>query len=184
MARVPTALLEVMEEMAELLEWVLKRELGCSDDAAHDHAFDAVFDYIARPESFDPTRARLRSYLVASAKHKAIDRLRSEQSSARRGKEFDRHYRNSRISSERRMELVAQARELWQLVCQRLSDPRDQNFLTAILEGESNSEILAKILGGGDLPAEELQLYVKRNRDRIFKVLERLGGELNDNEKS
>jgi len=80
------------------------------------------------------------------------------------------------------MERVVEARELWQKVERALQDERDRAALALILDGERSTEALAEALGLQGLPQLERQREVKRHRDRLVKVLERLGARLRDEE--
>jgi RNA polymerase sigma-70 factor (ECF subfamily) len=76
------------------------------------------------------------------------------------------------------MEVEAEADQLWRRIVIEVPEERDRRALRLILDGESSTEALAQALGvESDLPAERRHL-VKQYRDRLTKVLERLGRKL------
>jgi len=179
----PLAPTDIFGAFVDPLAAVLRSELGCRDEELmYDAAVDAVFAYLDAPEVYDRDRARLSTFLRRIATVRLVDRLRS--TSRRRERE-----ENFRASVELRaeapnvvMERAIEARELSKYVEAALPDGRDQEALKLILAGEGHTVRLAAVLGLGGLPADEQKLAVKRHRDRILKVLERMGEALDDDD--
>jgi RNA polymerase sigma-70 factor (ECF subfamily) len=69
---------------------------------------------------------------------------------------------------------------LWQKIEQVVENERDRLALALILDGERSTDVLADALGIRVDTQLERQRAVKRHRDRLLKVLERLGERLSD----
>ena len=78
------------------------------------------------------------------------------------------------------MERSAEAQKLWQKIEQVVQDERDRLALALILDGERSTDALAETLGIKAETPLERQRAVKRHRDRLVKILERLGEKLRD----
>ncbi len=171
-----TATAEVFSAYAEPVARAVVRCLGVSlDPVAYDSAVDAIFDYLGEPSRFDPAKARLSTYLVGVARRRAIDRLRTDTAREAREKIFSLAVELSAPAPNEGMERNALARELWKSVETALPDARDLRTLGLILQGERSTDVLAQALNLGHLPETARRIQVKQHRDRILKVLERLG---------
>lgn len=188
----PVATVDAYEAFMGPLVNALIRDLRCSEHDAQEHAIDALTAYLKKPEGYDPKRGRLSSYLMNIAKKRAVDRIRSETARRRREGAYasragwlggsirrrDRFVAVRGSASMEGWEIAVQARELWPKVEKAVTSDRDRMALTLILSGESSTEVLAEALGLADLPPDEQRRQVKQHRDRLFKVLERLGARL------
>jgi RNA polymerase sigma-70 factor (ECF subfamily) len=156
------------------------RELRCDEDQAHDSAIDAVFAYLGAPRNYQNERGRLTTFLSNIAKKRAIDRLRSRSAASKREEAFAQSVELSRSAPNERIDVEVEARRIWKMVESTVSEKRDRDALRLILAGEGSTVALAEALGVSGLSDVDRQREVKRNRDRLLKVLERLGGQLRD----
>lgn len=173
----PVAPADLFQAFMEPLLRILMEEDRYNADDAHDSAIDALLAYLKAPERYDRRRARLSTYLIHAARRRAMDRRRSNEARSRRDREFadtlDLQSRNPRDVLDAKVE-AGRAAELLQTV--RLEE-RELQFLQLVLQGEGSTEKLAEALGKGSLPDLERRREVKRHRDRLMKLLERLGRE-------
>ncbi|WP_395849431.1 RNA polymerase sigma factor [Cystobacter fuscus] len=177
--RDPVILSDLFEFFAHQITRFLRDDLGCGEDAADNAIFDTLLAYLEQPDRYDPKKGRLITYLTRAAKYQAWDRRRSEMSTARREREFGRVVELWRRTPKEEMEDFVEAMRALEQIVKRghLNDERDVAFLGLILRGERSTERLAEVLGLGSLPLEQMRRAVKRHRDRLMKLLERLGKE-------
>lgn len=169
---------DLFAELIEPLMGAIRHDLGCDPECASDSAIDALFNYLNSPGTYRQEKGRLCTFLVQIAKHKAIDRIRARSAEARREREFGSVVAVREIAPNEQMERSAEAQELWQRIEQIVQDDRDQLALALILDGERSTETLAEALGIQAPTQLERQREVKRHRDRLLKILERLGAKL------
>lgn len=143
------------------------------EDWVWDASVDALLAYMNRPETFDPRRGDLETFLTRIARRRLIDRERAE--SSRRLRE---HAFGEMISLTRR------EREERRRACQ------DLPFLIPAILDEIRSDtdrqaLRSFLIGDPDLPGPtrspvtpELQQSARRHLDRIRKRLQRLGDRL------
>jgi RNA polymerase sigma-70 factor (ECF subfamily) len=162
------------------LATAIKHDLKSDDDDAHDASIDAVFEYLNEPSNFDPAKGRLSTFLCSIAKRRAVDRLRANRARIGREEGFAAVVEVRATAPKERMERDIEARELWRRVQETVQDPRDRRALELILDGERSTNVLAETLGLSSLPADEWPRAVKRHRDRLVKVLGRIGKRLRD----
>jgi RNA polymerase sigma-70 factor (ECF subfamily) len=174
------ASVDVFQEYVEPLAATLTRDLGCDQDDAHDSAIDAIFEYLGTPSSFQVGRGRLATFLSNIAKKRAIDRLRSRSAGSDRAERFAEAVELASPAPNEQMMAEVEARRIWAIVESSVSDRRDRNALQLILAGEGSTMALASVLGLATLSEVDRQREVKRHRDRLLKVLERLGERLRD----
>jgi RNA polymerase sigma-70 factor, ECF subfamily len=176
----PVAPADLLAALTEPLTSVVRRDLGCDLETARDAAIDALFEYIAKPSIFSPDKGRLSTFIVQIAKRSAVDRLRARSAEELREQEFSAIVELRVVAPNEEMERSAEAEGLWQKIKQAVQDDRDRMALSLILDGERSTDALASALGIQGLPQLERQREVKRHRDRLMKVLERLGLRLQD----
>jgi len=179
----PLASVDAFKAFVEPVAAALRIGLPCpDDDLAYDAAVDAVYNYLDAPDTYDRDRARLSTFLKRIATRRLVDHLRS--SSRRKGREeaFQEAVELSATAPNEVMERGIEARGLWKQVEVALPDAKDRDALKLILAGERATTRLADAFGVSSLPIEEQRLAVKRHRDRILKVLERIGEGIDDDE--
>jgi RNA polymerase sigma-70 factor (ECF subfamily) len=178
----PVAPADVFQAFMEPLMKVLQCEMACSEDDAHDAATDAVLDYLRNPERYDRQQARLSTYLTQAAKRNVRDKQRATASRVRNEQGFLSIIEVQAPAPKERLEVSVEAR----LAVERLEGarltPKQREFLKLVLQGERSTQRLAEVLGLASLPKDELRKEVKRQRDRLMKMLGRLGKEEPDDE--
>lgn len=175
-----TASVDVFQEYVAPLATTVAGDLGCDDDDAHDAAIDAVYAYLDAPDRYRTERGRLTAFLIDIAKKRAIDRLRSRSARSEREGKFAQAVELSSPAPNEQMEAGVEAGRIWEMIERTVSGKRDRRALQLILAGERSTIALSEALGLSDLPDLDRQREVKRNRDRLLKMLERLGGKLRD----
>jgi RNA polymerase sigma-70 factor (ECF subfamily) len=174
----PVAPADVFEALMDPLCQALLYDLPCTEDEAYDSGIDAVFAYLEDPAAFDRDRGRLSSYVMDIAKKRAIDRLRSRTAAERRDDTYAKVVELRTANPKETIETEIQARELWRLVEEAVPSERDRQVLKFILAGERSTALFAEALGLTGLQLKEQRRKVKQHRDRLLKVLERLGAKL------
>ncbi|WP_158501804.1 RNA polymerase sigma factor [Vitiosangium sp. GDMCC 1.1324] len=178
--RDPVAPVEVFQTY---MPWLLRAlRKTCEREDAYDSAIDAVFVYLQHPERYDPQRSRLFTYLRQIAQKRGVDRHRSHAARARREQGFAGIVELQATAPNEELERGMEAA----LVLERLEKyditQRDRAALRLILQGERSTRELAKALGLESSSEVEMRREVKRHRDRLMKLLERLGKEDSDDE--
>ena len=171
----PVVPVDVFQMLMEPLQKVLRRDLRCTEDEAYDSGVDAILSYLEEPRRYDPNRGRLSTYLMDIAKKRAIDRLRSRTASAQRDENYAVAVELHRSNPKEIMEAELEAHELWKRVEAAVPSDRDRQLLKLILAGERSTAALAEALGVTGLSTLEQRREVKQHRDRLMKILERLG---------
>jgi RNA polymerase sigma-70 factor, ECF subfamily len=156
----------------------LQRDVSCTEDEAYDSAIDAMLAYLEEPARYDRDKGRLSSYLMDIAKKRAIDRLRSRTASERRDDAYAEVVELRNANPKDKMEAAIQRRELWQKVEEAVPNERDREVLKLILSGERSTTAFAQALDLTALSPLDQRREVKKHRDRLLKVLERLGTRL------
>jgi RNA polymerase sigma-70 factor (ECF subfamily) len=178
----PVVSVDVFQTYMPLLLKALMSRKTCDPEDAHDAAIDAVLLYLEQPERYDRQRGRLSAYLVQIARNRAVDRYRSKTARARREQDFADVVELRDVPPNEKLERGMEAA----LALKRLEKydltERDQSALGLIFQGERSTRRLAEVLGLDSLPEDEMRREVKRHRDRLMKLLERLGKEGPDDE--
>jgi hypothetical protein len=142
---------------------------------------DALLNYIERPTQYNPEKLGLENYLVMSAKWDLVNLLDLQKkdfliSLAEIVELMD-------IDMEQGIELI-DPQDVDEIVSNRLSitwknlksllpNPVDQRLLQLMMDGVRETIAYAEILGIRDLIIEEQKHIVKRNKDRIKKIIAR-----------
>lgn len=176
------ASVDVFQTYMPLLSRVLMRKGVLDPEDARQSALDALLLYLRQPERYDRQRGGLSNYLVQSAWGRAVDRHRSRVARTRNERSFadlvELHAPAPNEELERGMEVALALKRLEKCDITQ----KDQAVLRLILQGERSTRALAEVLGLGSLPEDEMRREVKRHRDRLMKLLERLGEEGPDDE--
>jgi RNA polymerase sigma-70 factor (ECF subfamily) len=115
--------------------------------------------------------------LTHVAKKRAVDRHRSTAARIQREKNFADVFELRARAPNEVLEVSVEARRVMERLIHSRLDPKDRELLQLILLGERSTRRLAEALGLGPMPEDELRREVKRHRDRLMKLLERLGKE-------
>jgi RNA polymerase sigma-70 factor (ECF subfamily) len=185
--RDPVAPAELIEACIELLVNRLRRAFNnINDPHLVDEAVeDALLNYIQFPEKYSPSRGRLTSYLLMSARGDLLNKLESES----RRQTHETRLEDVELRLSLRNILVEEDEPVHDLdiyqeysmddinlkVQQIIPDDIDKKVVELILENERKTESYAKILGISDLDIKEQRRQVKRVKDRLLKRLQRLG---------
>lgn len=178
----PVAPVDVFKAWMDPIANALRSDLRCSDDEAYDSGVDAVLAYLEEPGKYDRGKGRLSSYVMDIAKKRAIDRLRTRTAAERRDNRYAAAVELRTVNPKDVLEAAVEARKLWQKVENAVPDERDRRMLKLILEGERSTDAFAEALELGVLSPLAQRRLVKQHRDRLMKVLERLGTRLGHDE--
>lgn len=169
---------DVFQGLMDPLIKALRYDLPCTQDEAYDSGVDALLAYLEEPGRYNRDRGRLSTYLMDIAKKRAIDRLRSRSATERREHTYAATVELGRSNPKASVEQQIEAHELWQRVEEAVPSERDRRALKLILTGERSASALAEALDiTGRSPLEQRR-EVKRHRDRLMRILERLGTRL------
>jgi RNA polymerase sigma-70 factor (ECF subfamily) len=109
-----------------------------------------------------------------------MDRTRSSEARTRREQKFADVFELQARSPKEALEVSVEVR----LALKRLDATglgvAETAFLRLVLMGERSTQALAEVLGLASLPEDEMRREVKRHRDRLMKLLGRLGKEDSD----
>ena len=147
---------------------------------------DSFYDYLYNPEKFNPEKQTLEKFLVIDAEGDLKNawakkkRHRAKFEVIKNGVEFGEQFGNSETGKIRNLNTPSQ------ILIEKESDKilnvelkkhfdseRDIEMANLILARERDTSVYAAVLEITDLNFEEQQLEVKRNKDRIKKVLNR-----------
>ncbi|WP_163865060.1 RNA polymerase sigma factor [Myxococcus eversor] len=155
---------------------VLRSNPGRTKDEAHDAACDVLLEYLEHPERYQAHRSRLSTYLMRAAAMQALDMYRSQVARERREREFGGVIELRATAPNESLEIIVEARHLVGRLEQAMQE-KDQAVLGLILQGERSTHALAKAMNLPPQSEKDLRREVKRNRDRLMKILGRFGKE-------
>lgn len=150
-------------------------------DLVEDAVFQALTDYVMKPQIYNPDLSPLFNFLLMAAgrdlhnllaaekrrlKHEVVE-LDADVALDKPGTEY---LADERTNPER---LDLDQNELEACIQQVLPDPQDQELLKLMMDGERRTEAFAQILGITSLPLAEQRAVVKRHKDRIKQRLRR-----------
>jgi RNA polymerase sigma-70 factor (ECF subfamily) len=140
---------------------------------------DAVLSYLRRPEQFDPAKATLWRYLRMSARGDLLNLL--VQSNADLAMlsgpgvvELDStrtEYEVEELGLPVEDQVSMALSPIWQTLEELFDDLADREVVLLMMEGVRSTAEFAQVLGANDLPREEQERVVKRNKDRVKKAL-------------
>lgn len=154
---------------------------------------DAILNYFARPEQYNPVKLGLLGYLRMSAEGDLRNLLQGEE------KEADHLRLNGSVElddsgTEHRIEVpddfdlqalvLARNSPVWELLGDILPDAVDQEIVLLMMDHVRETSAFAEVLGILDLSTDEQAAAVKRHKDRLKKKLQRnlSRSELDENE--
>lgn len=157
--------------------WVLP---GIRDEHMIEEAAErAVLSFVQHPERYDPTRSKIMSYLRMAAKGDLINLINRESRHANRRAPIDAvelqpPARNDEHDAPDLPGNVSQEL-LMRRLREALPDSRDQEAVRLMLDGVRETGAYTRVYGLGNLSLEEQRRQVKRHKDRLDKVMKRLG---------
>jgi hypothetical protein len=149
-----------------------------------DVAIQTTLNFVRNPARYDPARLGLIAYLRMDAAGDIRNLLKSERQRAARLAPLEAVELGSaaRKDIEETRDLPDGVTEdlLVRLIHERLPDPRDREAVALMLDGVRETAVYARVFGITHLPTDEQRKEVKRRKDRLDKVLKRLGARLRD----
>lgn len=166
---------EIIRHFLPALVRALRRKYPQLTDPhiAETAANDALLAYLTRPEKFDPQRSSLIAYLYMHARTNLIDLLRQQSRVERNHLEFEEGLATSDSSLDPESRLIESETALIRHVQQIVTDPRDREVMSLMVEGERKTSVFAEALGIAHLSVVEQAIAVKRHKDRLKKALTR-----------
>lgn len=180
------ALAKLYDAYSEGVIKVLRFEF--SDFAQQDEFYileavnEAFLGYYNNPNSFDPSQKTLKNFLIMAAKRDVLNIISRDKK--HQGKinlpenveveenlwnsiKGDTHSTDEKIVQKESMILIEEE------LSKHFSDKRDIEMAKMIIQGERETESFAIILQIEELEKNKKQAEVKRNKDRIKKVIDR-----------
>jgi RNA polymerase sigma-70 factor (ECF subfamily) len=176
------------EEVASRLLGPLTQEVSSQFphvDQEHiwDGVVDALLDYCARPYQFDEgRRVPLDRFLRLAAWRNVANMFRGNNRRKVREERVGQDPTEVSVELDSvagnivQKEEIAAYQQRQKAIMNVLHNPQDRQIFALRLQGERRTEKFAEILGIGDLPIEAQRREVKRNKDRIDKILRRYTG--------
>jgi hypothetical protein len=149
-----------------------------------DAAITAVLDFVKRPDAYDRARLAILPYLRMAAKADLLNLLARERRHAIRRAPLDAVElrpvvgNDEREAQSERTDPPAEA--LVHRLRERLPDPCDREAAALMLGGVRETAAYAVLYGLRDLPIAEQRRIVKQHKDRLDKVMKRLGKRIRD----
>ncbi len=169
---------DAIEEVSSQLLDVVVRRLArrfphAPNDLRIDATEDALLEYLARPERFDPSRmVPLDGYLFCAACRNLINYLDSE----RRRKARERQYVEQAVPKTFPSSVSSSEIRTEQLIAATSPNSAERGAMKLWLNGERSTAAFAKALGFVNLSAAQQRAQVKRFKDRVIKRLTRRFG--------
>ena len=170
--------------LSSLVQQVSRQFPKTDEQAIWDGVSEALLDYCARPQQFDKRHGvPLDRFLGQAAWRNVANILRGEKRRKAREQQAGQEDLASSVELDPTAGNLLQKEETVQLQYQQeqlmnvLQNPKDQQILALRLQGERRTERFVEILGIGHLPTGEQRREVKRNKDRIDKILRRYKGD-------
>lgn len=159
-----------------LVSWLGSKGRTSDRDLILDAATDALLGYLKRPNAWDATKATLVSYLCMAADRDLLNLLKK---STRRQRyeilksdvEDAEDERNVVLDDN---EAKRSVRDALAAVHSHIKSEQDLQFVTLMLSGERSTEKFAAILGIENETIEKKTRAVKRHKDRLKKLLQRI----------
>ncbi|MFY2559135.1 RNA polymerase sigma factor [Corallococcus terminator] len=149
-------------------------------EEARDATIDVIYTYLDNPEQYVARKSRLSTYLTRAARMNALDQYRRHEARQRRERKFGEVFVLRTPAPKDTMEIIVETRIVLEQVEQALLEEKDRIFLGLVLQGERSTLVLAEAMNLPPLSEIERRREVKRNRDRLMKLLGRLGKEDRD----
>lgn len=177
-----TATSQIAEAFLSPLLRLLRRKFkNVKDQALIDDAVeDALQNYFAQPEQFDPARASLATYLHLRAKTYLLNKIGREKTLQDQfvvevdasetvytvETQDDVSVEEWLIEHETESGITEQLQRI-------ISDPVDFEIVMLMIEGVRETSVYAQVLNITGLTSEEQTQTVKRHKDRLKKLVQR-----------
>jgi RNA polymerase sigma-70 factor (ECF subfamily) len=164
-----------------LIGWLHAKRRTRITELVNDAATDALVEYVCDPLKWNPSRASLVSYLCMAADRDLQNAIQKHRRRAMRevpiaDVEDGLFDRNVQLEQDESSETT---KEVLQLLERHVKLQRDRDLLQLMLSGERSTQSFASILRIETRPASEQRAIVKRHKDRLKKVMQRLKGHQN-----
>jgi hypothetical protein len=179
----PTAVADVCRAyLAPLLAWLAAKYPRVDPDLCRMATHDALMAYVRKPQSYNPTRMDLGSYLRMASQGDLLNQIKRE-SKHQKGRVAmavvedlgeDRNL-SGKAQQSLQLDLVEEA-EQWRATLEPTINgfaDEERQVLELMMAGERKTSVYAKTLGLEALPVAEQDREVKKVKDRIKKRLER-----------
>lgn len=143
---------------------------------------DALINYFACPEQYDPAKLGLAGYLRMSANGDLLNLLKREKkiqdqqnlSECVELEDGDAEH-GVEVQDDFNLEALVFAHHspIWQRLSNLLPDPVDQEIVLLMMEGVHETSAYASVLEVSDRSPKEQAQAVKRHKDRIKRKLQR-----------
>ena len=182
--RDPTAFAEIAERyLPSVTDKLTKRYSTLYDpDLINTAVVDAFYNYLDKPERYNPEKGSLVNYLLISAEGDLRNLLARDKKKNYIPLDEDVELSDGNgehivetaiLTSEDNVEelVIAKTSLVWDLIRKNLPDLKDQEICKLLMENIRATEEFSKILGLQNLSIEEQRSIVKRHKDRIKKIL-------------
>ena len=178
----PTASALITERhLVTVVKRLRTRYPNLADPAFVDEATHTAFiNYFRNPDTYDPTKSSLTTFLHMAARSDLLNLLKQEK---RRSEKQPISLDLVELSTTRAEYLLDNTANPDQLDFEQpaisveirrvLSDPLDQRIFALMVDGERRTAVYAAVLSIASLPLTEQEVIVKRHKDRIKKRLQR-----------
>jgi hypothetical protein len=160
--------------VAELFLPKLTKRLSARSKTIDPHMIDTavadtLLDYFKKPEKYHPTKLPLGKFLLMSADRDLKNLL------ARRTRDLERLGFTENVEVEGRApeQCSEQREEKLANILKALQNETDKKIVSLMADGVRKTETYAAVLGIGGLPKTEQAKLVKRQKDRLLKMLQR-----------
>jgi len=177
----PTASAQVYKAiLTPLVGWLYAQDRTKDKELIRDAATDALVDYIKHPHKWNPKLGTLVSYICMASDRDLLNAL----------EKVDRRRRHEILTSDVEEEQLDRNVSLKEnspsdflesflpVLDGQVESETDKQMLALMLQGERSTIKFAQLLKIQDLPKEKKALEVKRNKDRLKKIIERLRNRL------
>lgn len=177
----PAASMLIAEKyLSGILDQLERRYPNLGDPALVEDAVHTAFiNYFRRPDTYDPAKSSLRSFLFMAATGDLRNLLQQERRrQARQPVRMDvedsearaEYYMDHTTNPDR---LDFDDSRLSDAIRNVLPDPIDQRMVMLMMDDERKTAVYAQVLGITALSRKEQEAVVKRHKDRIKKRLQR-----------
>jgi DNA-directed RNA polymerase specialized sigma24 family protein len=130
---------------------------------------DALLSYFKNPAQYDPSKLPLGKFLLMSARGDLKNML------SRREKEVERFgfTESVELGSSSSEQTVEKTKDKLPAILNVLENETDKQIVSLMAEGVRETAAYAAVLGISNVPPQEQAKIVKRNKDRVIKLLQR-----------
>jgi hypothetical protein len=139
---------------------------------------------VEHPEKYDPSRLGIMAYLRMAARDDLINLLKRESRHTSRRAPIEAVELRRAVGNEPHetpdLPGGVSSEFIMRKLDEALPNPQDREAVRLMMDGVRETKIYARLYGITDLPLEDQQKQVKNHKDRLDKVMKRLGMRLRD----